>query len=130
MAKNEGLQDRFGDSIRQGIATQAKAYQDYGALLARLASRDIKVLQFARDSADLYIGTMGKFASTGAKLAEDVMKAGMQGVDNAASATAEAVDEAFEKTSARSKASAAKSAPKAKRTAKKKTSRSAVSSKG
>ena len=100
MEKQDDLQDRLGDTIRQGMAAQARAYREYGALLDRLASRDIKAVQFARDSADLYIETMGRFATSGVKLAEDAMKAGLKGVGVAVSSTAEAVEKGVDTANA------------------------------
>lgn len=104
MATQDDVQERFGETIRQGMATQARAYREYGALLDRLASRDIKAVQFARDSADLYIETMGRFATSGVQLAEEAMKAGMKGVGVAVSATAEAVEKGVDKASAEAEA--------------------------
>jgi hypothetical protein len=94
MADGEGLRERLGEIVRASAVNQARVYRDYGALLDRLGSRDIKTAQFAREAVDLYMGALGKAASTGVTLLSETLSAGMKGVGIAASATAEAAQAA------------------------------------
>lgn len=86
MPTEERLRERLDNVLRTSAGDQAKAYQDYAALLDRLASRKIRTVEFARDAVDLYIGAVGKAASSGVKLLGEAVSAGIKGVGAAAEA--------------------------------------------
>jgi hypothetical protein len=88
----EGLGERIGEILRESAVSQAKAYRDYGQLLDRLGTRDIKTVEFAREAVDLYIGALGKAASSGVTLLGQTFSAGIKGVSRAASVAAEAAE--------------------------------------
>ncbi|MET0180166.1 MAG: hypothetical protein ABW194_06740 [Novosphingobium sp.] len=88
----EGLGERIGEIMRESAVNQAKAYRDYGQLLDRLGTRDIKTTEFAREALDLYIGALGKAASSGVTLVSQTLSAGIKGVSRAASVAAEVAE--------------------------------------
>jgi hypothetical protein len=88
----QGFSERIGEIVRETMVSQAKAYRDYGQLLDRLGSRDIKTVEFAREAVDLYIGALGKAASNGVTLVSQTLSAGIKGVSRAASAAAEVAE--------------------------------------
>ena len=94
MADDGGLRERLGEIVRASAGNQARAFRDYGSLLDRLARRDINSAQFAREAIDLYLGALGKVASTGLTLVGETFSAGIKGVGTAAAAAAEATQSA------------------------------------
>lgn len=90
MADGDGFRERLAEIVRASAVSQARAYRDYSSLLDRLCSRDIETVQFAREAVDLYLGAVGKAASSGVTLVGEALSAGVKGVSLAASATAEA----------------------------------------
>lgn len=82
--KRNGIGKRLGDTIRHAAAIQAKAYQDYGELLARYARRDISTLDLTRNSADIYVGAAGAIASAAINLGRQTLEGGSDGLKAAA----------------------------------------------
>jgi hypothetical protein len=90
MADGDKLRALIDEIIRESAETQAKAYHEYGGLLDRLAKQDIESVEFAREAVDLYVGALGKAATTGVSLLGESIMAGIKGVGEAASAAADA----------------------------------------
>jgi hypothetical protein len=101
MSDGEKLRERLDEIIRESAENQARAYHQCGGLLDRLACRDIRSAEFAREAVDLYMAAVAKATSSGAALLGESLLAGIKGVGLAASATADAARAAEREAAAR-----------------------------
>jgi len=68
---------RVGASFRRGVASQGKAWAQYGDLLGQFAAKKIEVTDFGRRALDIYIGAVSDVLSAGADAASDTVKTGV-----------------------------------------------------
>ena len=71
------LGSRVGSSFRRSLASQGKAWAQYGDLLDQLANKKIEATDFGRRALDVYIGAVGDVFSAGAEIASDTVKTGI-----------------------------------------------------
>ena len=75
MAETSGtLGARVGTNFRRGVASQAKAWAQYGELLGQLADKKIEVTDFGRRALDVYVGAVGDVVSVGAEICTDAVR--------------------------------------------------------
>ncbi len=78
MAETSGtLGSRTGANFRRGVASQAKAWAQYGELLGQFADKKIEVTDFGRRALDVYVGAVGDVVSVGAEICTDAVKTGL-----------------------------------------------------
>ena len=78
MAETSGtLGARVGANFRRGVASQAKAWAQYGELLGQFADKKIEVTDFGRRALDVYVGAVGDVVSIGAEICTDAVKTGL-----------------------------------------------------
>ncbi|MET0251455.1 MAG: hypothetical protein ABW203_04675 [Novosphingobium sp.] len=97
MAEQDGFRDKVDNVLRDSATNQANAYQSYSALLSRLAGRQIKSAEFAREAIDIYLDAAGKVAAAGALIVGETVTAGLKGAGVAFRAAEKQVAEAEDK---------------------------------
>jgi len=102
--KDMTLGERLGENYRKGVAAQAKAHAEYGAILDQYAKQKIKATDFGRRSIDLYIGAVADVVSAGVGMAADVVQVGVGGLSRVRDEAKAAVEEATAKPAAKAKA--------------------------
>ena len=95
MAEQHGtLSERVDASFRRSLATQGKAYADYGVLLRQLAQKEIKATDFGRRALDLYIGAVSSVVSAGVFIVSDTVQTGLDRFSDGQAAAETAVAKA------------------------------------
>jgi hypothetical protein len=74
---SDTLGSRVGSSFRRSLASQGKAWAQYGDLLDQFANKKIEAIDFGRRALDVYIGAVGDVFSAGAEVASDTVKTGI-----------------------------------------------------
>ena len=74
---SDTLGSRVGSSFRRSLASQGKAWAQYGDLLDQFANKKIEATDFGRRALDVYIGAVGDVFSAGAEIASDTVKTGI-----------------------------------------------------
>ncbi len=74
---SETLGSRVGSSFRRSLASQGKAWAQYGDLLDQFANKKIEATDFGRRALDVYIGAVGDVFTAGAEIASDTVKTGI-----------------------------------------------------
>jgi hypothetical protein len=102
--QHDTLGSRVEASLRRSVATQGKAYAQYGVLLGAFADKKIKATDFGRKALDLYIGAVSDAVSAGVDIASDALQIGVDRFSDERAKADALIDEVAKPLKARKRA--------------------------